>query len=168
MGHYYHISTNIKVSPGKPDKEGQTPVELELAWNESGLLPRGVNLQIAIGRPQSEEPDPKTLATSNPLVIPAHLDTGAYMTIIDKGVVDELGLTPVGKKPANGIGGVMEGETYFLDIAFPGQQLKAIRNFQVLALSSASVKGSALLGRDILARWNITWHGPTSTVLISD
>ncbi len=25
-----------------------------------------------------------------------------------------------------------------------------------------------LIGRDILSHWSLTWHGPTSTVLISD
>ena len=102
------------------------------------------------------------------------LDTGATRTAIDISLAKKLNLTPVGYNKIHTAAGLVEALSYTVAIYFIGTRLKPLLNLKVsscdLGLSghSSSKQPGLLIGRDIMMAWNITWHGPTSSVFISD
>ena len=116
------------------------------------------------------------------LPVLAHFDTGAYKTMIDSRIAKYLGLVSAGISKSTTASGIIETPDYFVDVAFLNTHLRPISNLQVGSCTlpnydlqlkangqSATQKSfGVLIGRDIMSIWNVTWHGPTSTVLISD
>jgi predicted aspartyl protease len=106
----------------------------------------------------------------------AHLDTGASITSIDRRIAAELELHPIGVGKIMTASGEMEANSYGILISFPNTQLRGYRirvsdcklpyNGNRLDLSVRNY--GVLIGRDIMANWNIVWNGPSSTVIISD
>lgn len=137
------------------------PIEVKMSSVDASKLP-GVK--------------PKTLTVF------AHLDTGAFRTAIDKRIADHLGLIATGNSQIKTASGSAYVSNYVIDLIFLNAPLKQIFNLPVSSCqldnfkfdSVASVNTSnptsygVLLGRDIMAFWSIFWHGPTSTVMISD
>lgn len=150
----------------------------------SGLPLRlgGFNLPVevavssaVVGKLQDSEP--------RSVAVLALFDTGASKTVIDSQIARELGLVPAGISRSITAGGAINTPDYFVDVPFSNSKLRSIINLQVGSCSLAgfeliSDKTSqtgrgpknigALIGRDIMSIWNIVWHGPTSTVLVSD
>ena len=108
------------------------------------------------------------------------LDTGATRTCVDFIVAEKLSLIPVGVGHAQTAAGLKQTPDYAIDINFIGSNLRQILNLKIgscnLGFKFENVKKNSsdprnigiLIGRDIMSLWHITWHGPTSTVFISD
>ena len=115
------------------------------------------------------------------MTVMAHLDTGASLTSIDKRIAQQLGLVSTGSGHIATASGSVTVPNYAVDIAFLNTSLRGIQNLQVTSCQlphfnlSIAVQNPSnpanfgvLIGRDIMPLWHITWHGPTSTVFISD
>jgi hypothetical protein len=103
----------------------------------------------------------------------AHLDTGASRTSIDVGIARKLKLIQVGDTYITTAGGIIKSPTFLIDIYFPNTTLSPFINLEISScnlhvINDVSPPFDILLGRDILARWNIVWNGATSTVFIND
>ncbi len=108
------------------------------------------------------------------------VDTGATRTSIDKTLAQQLNLIPIGMSTAITAAGPQKTNDYAVDLTFIGSQLRPVLNLRVgsctLNFDFKKAKENArnpkniglLIGRDVMSRWNLTWHGPTSTVFISD
>jgi len=166
---------NLQVNPPLPQgvTAGISQSPLQLAqW--------GMNLLVEISTASAFLTPPNANVRSTTTVM-GHIDTGASMTSLDQNLAHHLGLVSVGQgrnATANGFSVVSH---YAVDIAFLNSALSSIQNLlvsscqlphfrlqQALQNPIQPVNFGILIGHDILARWNLTWHGPTSTVFISD
>lgn len=108
------------------------------------------------------------------------LDTGATRTSIDITLAEKLKLIPIGASKSLTAAGLKKTNDYAIDLTFIGTKLQSILNLKVgsctlnfnLEKSQGNVNDPTniglLIGRDIMSLWNLIWHGPTSTVFISD
>ena len=122
-------------------------------------------------------PDPQPLKSMS---VMAHLDTGASRTSINQQLAIDLGLIQTGVGQSMTAAGQHTSPNYAIDLAFVGTNLNSIINLQVgscklpfnaqkqQANQGDPTNFALLLGRDIMQLWHITWHGPTSSVFISD
>ena len=98
------------------------------------------------------------------------------LTTIDEKLAIELGLCPIGTSLVHTAAGHKDVKSYAISISFPDTGLKGYKltvNDCVLPydekLDAMNPNNFAvLIGRDIMANWNIVWNGPTSTVILSD
>ena len=107
-------------------------------------------------------------------------DTGATRTCITGLIADALELTPVGFSKAHTASGVEEFADYAVDILFPDAGLLSFEDLNVGSCSlpymhylsdeqrMAHTNIGALIGRDMMSRWNIVWNGPSSSVFVSE
>jgi len=107
-------------------------------------------------------------------------DTGASKTYIAGSIADLLELTLVGFSKTHTASGIEDFPNYAVDVLFPNDALRGFSNMQIgscnLSYSHTLTEAQriapdncgALIGRDMMARWSIVWHGPTSTVFISE
>ena len=114
------------------------------------------------------------------VLVMALLDTGATRTCISGVVADALMLNPVGFSEANTATGIATFSDYAVDIIFPNSGLRSFENMKVGSCSlpydhslpdqqrMESTNFGVLIGRDMMARWNIVWNGPTSSVFITE
>lgn len=118
---------------------------------------------------------PKSLASilqaaSQPIPPPVPgigiVDTGAGSSCVDDGVVQKLGIQPVGVANVGTAGGLQTKATYPARFLFPGTNLPSMEFTSLIGadLSSFSTPGSpqlliALIGRDILSRFVLVYNG---------
>lgn len=116
----------------------------------------------------------------SPLLVMALLDTGATTTTISDKVAEALELIPLGFSKIYTAAGLAESADYAVDISFPNGALTGFANLKVGSCNLPYNENlpeeqrmevtnfGALIGRDMMSRWNIVWNGPTSSVFISD
>jgi hypothetical protein len=114
------------------------------------------------------------------IVVMAHFDTGASVTSIDINLAKYLNLLALGQSPSYTASGLQVMPNFSLDLSFPHTTLSPFVNLNIGSCHlhfdvQESLKNNnnprnfgILLGRDVMAKWNIVWNGPTSTVFISD
>lgn len=97
------------------------------------------------------------------LRVPAHLDTGAFVTVIPLGLAAPLGLVQVREVRAEGLDGtVVLMPTFLIELTIDG-----LSPMTVEALASAG-EPTVLLGRDVLNRYQILLNGPAQEVTITE
>lgn len=175
MSHHNHFSIGFNITPTPP-----TGTRVGINWTSAPLAQLGLNFLIEISTASAflniQNPPPRRT-----IAVMAHLDTGASLTSIDSSIATHLGLIPTGHSRIATAAGFAQVSNYATDLAFINSSLKSIQNLQISscqlphfnlnnALQNPNVPQNfgVLIGRDIMSLWNITWHGPTSTVLISD
>jgi hypothetical protein len=175
MAHINHFNADIQINP--------TPrpgTSLGMRFTPLPLRGKGLNIAVEISTSQFfvAQKQPRQSIT-----LMGHLDTGASLTTIDNSLASHLGLVATGSGKINTAGGTVRTNNYAVDIAFLGTELKNILNLQVSSCQLAHFdlnravqetkspnpsNFGLLIGRDIMSLWNIVWHGPSSTVFISD
>lgn len=174
MAHMQNVSVKLKVSPPLP-----SGARINMSFSPEDLAKCGFNFPVSISASSLAKRTNPT-EESKTVTVMAHLDTGASATSIDVGLANYIGLTPVGITPIHTASGSVKMPSYAVDISFPNTSLSPFIN---LPISSCNLRFSIpstgpipltkgnfgiLIGRDIMARWNIVWNGPTSTVFVSD
>jgi hypothetical protein len=110
------------------------------------------------------------------VTVMALLDTGASRTYISNLIAEDLELEPSGFSVSYTAAGSARFPDYAVDILFPDQGLHGFENLRVGSCklpykrdvpNNYASNFGILIGRDMMARWNITWNGPTSSVFIS-
>jgi len=174
MAHYTQHSFNLNVNPPLPKG-----TQVAVGTSAVSLQRFGFNMPIEISTASAfrQGANPAQLKT---ITVMAHFDTGASRTSIDDGLAQHLGLIPTGVGTIRTAAGPKTMNNYAVDVAFLNTQLHGLLNLQVgacdlgfdLAKNQANPNDitnfGVLIGRDIMSLWHITWHGPTSTVMISD
>lgn len=174
MGQYTKFSQVVRSSEPIPQK-----CSLKFETTAVPLMKNGFNLPVAISvssMMREMEPEKKFKT----FIVMAHFDTGATNTTIDTKIADFLELKAVGLSRINTAGGTIETPKYAVDIIFPRTELRQFTNLEVGSCQLpfnidqnnpnflSNNNFGVLIGRDIMAHWNIVWNGPTSTVFISD
>ena len=174
MAHINHFNTNIALKP--------TPVHgtrVGIAYGPDALANLGFNLYTEVSTAGALVAKQESIS-SNSISVIGHLDTGSTRTSIDASLATHLELTSVGSSSSRTAAGLQETPDYTVNLSFIGYGLRQIHDLKVgscnlgFDLTEAqanpmNVRNMGLLiGRDVMSLWNITWHGPTSTVFISD
>ena len=168
MAHFSQsLQIDIIIEPPLPDNS-----RVSIAQGPHELKASGFNLPVII----TSVPLDKEVSQPKSILVMAHFDTGASGTSIDEKIARELELFPIGTTLMQTAGGSRDAKSYIVDISFPNTGLRGYRlrandcnlPYNGIATNLSSENFGVLLGRDIMANWNIVWNGPTSTVLISD
>jgi len=168
MGSLYRPNISVHLNP-QPSLETQ----VTFISSPARLAGDGLNFPVSI----SPAIDVENANGAFPMVILAHFDTGASVSIIDVGLAEHMGLTPTGMEPIMTVGGLCEFPTYAIGLAFPGSTLAPFAKlpigsgqlgFDINGDVSRSPNFGLLIGRDVMSRWSIFWNGPASSVTIND
>ena len=154
----------------EPPLEPNTKVSLSMGPQH--LAYAGFNIPVMV----TDVPLEKGAMPSKGKLVMAHLDTGASRTTIDEKLAAELGLVPIGVSLIHTAAGPKDSKSYAISISFPDTGLRGYKltvDDCVLpyddTLPDLNPHNFALLiGRDVMANWNIVWNGPSSTVFLSD
>jgi hypothetical protein len=167
MAHIQYFSHTLQITP--PPVDGS---KIAVLSDHIPLQDTGFNLPVLLTEilPKDSNIAPKSL------LVMGHFDTGASKTCIDARIAEMLGLTPIGVSLMRTANSVTESPNYILNLAFPNTQLKPFNKIQVGSCDlrfdfnqQLNLRNMGLLiGRDVMSRWNIVWHGPSSSVFISD
>jgi predicted aspartyl protease len=132
----------------------------------------GPLIQVAIWKP-GFVPSQQATAVPNPLAITfynALIDTGASCTCITQKVINDIGLTPIGKQPVGGVHGKKVVNQYPFQVALVFPQAQAASGTVTANVMAMPVTGvefdspggfDVLLGRDIICRGilHLSWDG---------
>ena len=169
-------SINVDILPKSSLPAG---IKLNLEVNSKFLAMNGFVFPAIIQTP-SFLCAPPFLRPHKSITVMALLDTGATRTCITGLIADALELTPVGFSKAHTASGVEEFADYAVDILFPDAGLLSFEDLNVGSCSlpymhylsdeqrMAHTNIGALIGRDMMSRWNIVWNGPSSSVFVSE
>lgn len=157
------------------------PNGVQVFTNNSGkeLFDKGFNIIVELSTSTVFSKQPNYPRKS--MMVVAHFDTGASITAIDKKLANYLALNSIGVGSVNTASGVSDTNYYSIDMHFVNTPLKSISDLRVnevdlkhfnlqSCLSNPNEENNfgLLLGRDVMANWSIFWHGPSSSVFISD
>ena len=96
----------------------------------------------------------------------AILDTGSDVTIISYEIVSKLQLRAIDSQksvPFRGLGSEAQGVPFLIQLSFDDRNY--IRS-RVIAIPDALLNGEAIIGRNILNRYVISFNGPKLTFTI--
>ena len=99
-------------------------------------------------------------------LLPALIDTGASNTCIDVTLAKALDLPVVDRQTLVGVHGPQETDFYRAQVHVPDLRAMFDRSVAGLPLRSERLPFFALLGRDFLKLFTMTYHGPTGSVTI--
>lgn len=174
MSHIIRVHTAIAFDPPLDKK-----TRVNIAHNPLDLMQLGVRMTVEVSPAGLLVERQKSVPTKS-ITVWGLLDTGATITAIDHSVAEHLGLLPIGMSPSYTAKGVSLMPDYTVNMSFTGTELRQILNIRVgscnlpFNLNEAQNNPTnqkntgVLIGRDVMSLWNITWHGPASTVFISD
>jgi len=104
----------------------------------------------------------------------ALIDTGASVSAVDGAVVRDLGVQPVGIASVGTAGGHQQQDLYPARFVFPGTNIPSIEFSRLLGADLSGLRPHglagpllALLGRDILERFVMFYHGPNGMVTLA-
>ena len=142
------------------------------------LSQRGLSLPVEISTASVYRAPPQNYPLCS-RVVTALFDTGANLTSIDLELAKALKLLVIGQANLRTAAGPQTMPSFAVDISFPSTKLLPFYNLRINSCNlgfdlndSGNLPNpqntGILIGRDIMARWNIIWNGPTSLVIISD
>lgn len=94
------------------------------------------------------------------------VDTGASECFIDSFLADSLKLPIVGRQSVSGVHGTKEVNRYLAQIYVPSLQDVMWGAFPGISLTSGMQSYSALIGRNFLKRYLMTYNGKTGSVIL--
>lgn len=169
MAHFHeiHLERNLVELPSGERREA-------LSTGVSRLVNHGVIIPVVVSGVKHYVKNPSEIKS---MVVAGLLDTGASPTSIDISLAEMLELVPTGYGTAMTAAGEQTTPNFAINVSFRGQELKGFTNIPVgsskLPFSIKNKKQQRdrvgiLIGRDIMSRWSLFWHGPSSSVFISD
>lgn len=121
----------------------------------------GPLVEVSARALRSDEPDEVEVVAGKALI-----DTGASWTCIDASIAEQLGCTPVDSASMMSASHESVRTTVYaarLDVPILSSSITARRAFGANLSPQGLV---ALIGRDILRFWHLTYDGPAGTVVI--
>ena len=99
---------------------------------------------------------------------PALVDTGASASCIDADLAQSLGLPLSGRDNVAGVGGISPVDRYLAQIYIPSLNWTIYGTFSGVYLSAGGQPHQALIGRDFLKNFRMTYEGRTGEVILSN
>ena len=105
----------------------------------------------------------------------ALIDTGASISAVDAGVIQQLGVHQVGVAQIGGVGGVNPHSLFpcrfvFPGVGFPSIDFTSIVGAPLVGIGGVQPQGQqtiALFGRDLLQLFILVYNGPGATVSLA-
>lgn len=98
----------------------------------------------------------------------ALVDTGASASCIDSALATELGLPLSGRYKVAGVGGISSVDRHLAQIYIPSLNHIIYGVFSGVHLSAGGQPHQALIGRDFLKNFRMTYEGRTGEVILSN
>ena len=135
---------------------------------DPGMLERyGPMVYVHIGLDNNFDPGkasaPNLLATS----VPALVDTGASESCIDSSLAEKLELPVVDRQTVAGVHGAQPVNVHLAQIYIPDLDFPMSGMFDGVHLRAGGLPYFALLGRDFLKNFTMTYEGRTGIVSIA-
>lgn len=155
------------------------PVSSFFHWNKTQgktLEATGPIIQVEVGVPKALRDHLTAKGDPIPATVTgfALIDTGAFATAIDEGVLTGLGLTPIDVILTSTPHGPGKSNVYPAEVSFPGLRVVQLPMERVIGCNLNWSAGTAtsktilmLLGRDILKHFLLVYNGPESDVTIA-
>lgn len=102
-----------------------------------------------------------------PVIGQALIDTGATKTGIDQDVATKLALAPVGTIQSGTAGGQKKLSLYSVRLTFPGTNIPGLNLTQAAGCDLTGQGYIALIGRDFLSRFVMTYVGPMGQIILA-
>ena len=151
-----------------PANPGQTQTQLEVGPHS--LFAGGIVMDMALAidevTSQSMRSGNQTVPTA--VTAKALVDTGCTITLIDDSIVQQLGLTVRGYTTTHTAAGPINSGQYFVALSFPGTKLQGRTLHRVQSVNLAEQPFKILIGRDLMASWNINYNGLAGFISIAD
>lgn len=133
------------------------------------LLARfGPTLFVLIGFDQTYNPRVSPRPSLPQLELPALVDTGASESCIDSALAQRLDLPAVDTGYISGVQGASETTFYLAQIYVPRLNWTIYGRFAGVHLTTGGQPHNALMGRDFLRNFVLTYEGRTGDVTIGD
>lgn len=131
------------------------------------LLLHGALITIAVSpipRPTLQQASMTPPATGLALI-----DTGATYTCIDETTCQALGIQAVGTATVNHVDGASIRACYPVQVSFPDLKLPPLKIIRATSvnLTNNTPPFIALIGRDVLSRFKLTYNGPRGRIEIA-
>lgn len=139
-------------------------------WDPSALQSPGPRIKFRVNKPLDDVEEGEGIGLEYSAPIPmALIDTGSPFTIVNRILVNRCGLRLTNPAtPIKTLAGNCILEAYCGSISFPESNLPPIREMQIFAADlNREIFYSALIGRDILRRWDVRFNGPGKLVTIT-
>lgn len=135
-----------------------------------GLKLHGPRLKVTIGPPLlrlagGQQPSSETARFTE---TDALIDTGAQRTVISPEAMRKAGLSKINEADVRGVGGIVRASVYVASLQFPRCGLRTVEVIEVSCCELPHILYHCLLGRDVLARWKLTYDGPSGTWFIQE
>jgi hypothetical protein len=136
----------------------------------SDLLVRlGPTLKVDLGfDPRYDGAKPNTLPVLPLANAWALIDTGASISAIDSGLAMDLQLPIIDEVEISGVGGTTVFNKHLAQIYVPSLNFTFFGSFAGVTLANGGTQHLALIGRDFLRHFVMTYDGPTGAVRVSD
>lgn len=146
---------------------GDKPIPLSL--NPEHLFKVGPRIPIEVLMPMILENTFTQVGTPVPNPVSGYglIDTGATITAVDRDILSNLGISPIGRTKVLTPQGEEEQLLYPIRLRFPNSTLPEI-NFSRVTGSKLQHQGIiALIGRDVLVHFLFIYNGTTGQITIS-
>ncbi len=130
--------------------------------NSDALRAVGPTIEVVIGFPGDSDSSDRSIRCT------ALIDTGAEDSCIDSALAARLGLPVVETTTGSGIQGASPFNMHLAQVDIPSVQRIRYDRFMAVHLAQGGQQYCALLGREFLALFTMTYEGRTGTVIISD
>lgn len=144
-----------------------TSVECGFEGAPDWLEYRGPTIYVQIGFDHNFDSNKESVPNLPATPLPALVDTGAYRSCIDSGLAERLGLPVINRRTVGGVHGAQPANLYPAHIYIPDLDYSMSGVFIGAHLPAGGQPHFALLGRDFLKDFTMTYDGQTGTVRIT-
>lgn len=144
-----------------------TSVEFGCEGEPDWLEYRGPTIFVQIGFDHNFDSNKESVPNLPATLLPALVDTGASESCIDSTLAEELGLPVDNRQTVSGVHGAQQVNMHPAQIYIPDLDFLMSGLFAGAHLQAGGQHHRALLGRDFLRNFTMTYDGRTGTVRIT-
>lgn len=127
-----------------------------------------VQVELTIPEELAQYFDRQGIPIPSPVGGTALIDTGASITAVDRSIINQLKISPIGMTTVYTPQGSAQQELFPIKLSFVGSPVPIIVNFgQVLGSDLRGQGIFALIGRDVLSSCILIYNGPLSHYSLS-
>ena len=154
----------------QPDPANPANTITKLLPGVHGLFSGGlvIDLLIGVDAVTTQLLQSENVIVPSPIIVKGLFDTGCTITSIDSSLISALDLKTTGFSDTGTANGMTTVSQHVASITFPGTKLSGKPVHQVQSVNLAGQPIQALIGRDLMAFWTVTYNGLAGFVSIAD